>query len=91
MIASLRERAASATQVESRLLGTAGERIAVLRMLWSGGPADGRFEIEYITVIEVDAAGLLTARHPLRRRRRAQQRSARRGRAGRRSIRRSRR
>ncbi len=61
MIASLRERAASGSRIERRLLGTAGERVAVLRMLWSGGPADGRFEIEYVTVIEVDESGLLTA------------------------------
>lgn len=61
LIASLRERVASGARAESRLLGTAGERVAVTRMLWSGGPADGRFEIEYVTVVEVDAAGLMTA------------------------------
>ncbi len=61
MIASLRERAASGARPERRLLGTAGERIAIVRMLWSGGPAEGRFEIEYISVTEVDESGLLTA------------------------------
>jgi hypothetical protein len=30
-------------------------------MLWSGGPSDGRFEIEYLSVVEVDEAGLVTA------------------------------
>ena len=30
-------------------------------MLWTGGPADGRFEIEYLSVHEVDEAGLVTA------------------------------
>ena len=61
MIASLRERAASGARPERRLLGTAGERVAIVRMLWSGGPAEGRFEIEYISVTEVDESGLLTA------------------------------
>ncbi len=61
MIASLRERVASGARAEARLMGTAGERVAITRMLWSGGPADGRFEIEYVGVVEVDEAGLLTA------------------------------
>jgi hypothetical protein len=29
-------------------------------VLWAGGPSDGRFEIEYLHVSEVDEAGLLT-------------------------------
>jgi class 3 adenylate cyclase len=61
MIASLRERVASGARAERRLLGTAGERIAVMRMLWTGGPADGRFEIEYLALCQVDAAGLVVA------------------------------
>ena len=87
MIASLRERAAGATRVERRLLGTAGERVAILGMLWSGGPPAGRFEIEYLAVTEVDESGLLTA-SILFAPDDARARSARRGRAGRRSIRR---
>jgi hypothetical protein len=61
MIASLRERTASGTRAERRVMGTAGERVAVIRMLWSGGPPEGRFEIEYLSVVEVDEAGLVTA------------------------------
>jgi ketosteroid isomerase-like protein len=60
MIASLRERVASGARAERRLLGIAGERVAVGRMLWTGGPADGRFEIEYISVFEADESGLLS-------------------------------
>src|SRR5262249_1835533 len=51
-IASLRERRTIGARAERRVMGTAGERVAVLRMLWSGGPADGRFEIEDLCVIE---------------------------------------
>ena len=29
-------------RAERRLMGTAGERVAIVRMLWSGGPSDGR-------------------------------------------------
>ena len=61
MIASLRERAASGARAERRLIGTAGERVVIMRMLWSGGPSDGRFEIEYLSVVEVDATGLVAA------------------------------
>jgi class 3 adenylate cyclase/tetratricopeptide (TPR) repeat protein len=61
MFASLRERVAIGARAERHLSGTAGDRIAMSRMLWSGGPADGRFEIEYLCVNEVDEAGQLTA------------------------------
>src|SRR6185369_4472925 len=61
MIASLRERAASGARAEREVIAIAGERVAVTRMLWSGGPADGRFEIEYLGVTEVDESGRLTA------------------------------
>jgi class 3 adenylate cyclase/ketosteroid isomerase-like protein/tetratricopeptide (TPR) repeat protein len=61
MIASLRERAASGSHIERRVIALAGERVAVTRMLWSGGPVEGRFEIEYLGVTEVDASGRLTA------------------------------
>ncbi|MDX2167876.1 MAG: nuclear transport factor 2 family protein, partial [Deltaproteobacteria bacterium] len=61
MIASLRERVASGARPDVQLVGTAGERVAIVRMLWTGGPADGRFEIEYVSVTEADAAGLVIA------------------------------
>jgi ketosteroid isomerase-like protein len=61
MIASARERARAGARPEARLVGTAGDRVVIVRMLWSGGPPGGRFEIEYFSVIEVDEAGRLTA------------------------------
>jgi len=61
MIASARERIASGARPEMRTLGTAGERIALARVVWAGGPPDGRFEIEYATVWEVDDSGLIGA------------------------------
>jgi hypothetical protein len=61
LIASARERRRTGARVESRFVDTAGDRIAVFRTLWSGGPPDGRFEIEYFTLVEVDEAGLLAA------------------------------
>jgi ketosteroid isomerase-like protein len=60
-LASLRERVAMGARSSNRLVGTAGDRVAVTRVLWSGGPADGRFEIEFLCVAEVDASGLFTA------------------------------
>ena len=41
MIASARERAVAGARPESRQVGTAGDRVAIYRTLWSGGPADG--------------------------------------------------
>jgi class 3 adenylate cyclase/ketosteroid isomerase-like protein len=61
MIASARERAASGARPARRLMGTAGDRVDLERILWSGGPQGGRFEIEYVGVTEVDASGLLVA------------------------------
>jgi hypothetical protein len=62
MIASARERLASGARHQRReILGTAGDRIAIGRVLWAGGPADGRFEVEFLTVHEVDEVGLCTA------------------------------
>ncbi|MEO6028156.1 MAG: nuclear transport factor 2 family protein [Candidatus Binatia bacterium] len=61
MIASARERARTGARPEGRLVGTAGERVMIGRTLWSGGPPDGRFEIEYYSVVEVDEAELFTA------------------------------
>jgi class 3 adenylate cyclase/tetratricopeptide (TPR) repeat protein/ketosteroid isomerase-like protein len=57
MVASARERLAMGAWPRLELLGTAGERIATERVLWSGGPADGPFEIEYLGLWEVDETG----------------------------------
>jgi hypothetical protein len=61
MIASAHERARMGAKPERWLRGALGARVVIENMLWSGGPADGRFEIEYVGVVEVDAAGLVTA------------------------------
>ncbi len=62
MIASLRERLAAGARLEERVvIGTAGDRIAIARWLWAGGPPGGRFEVEYLALQEVDEAGLVTA------------------------------
>ncbi|MFN2375302.1 MAG: AAA family ATPase [Candidatus Binatia bacterium] len=57
MIASLREHAANQASFDWKAIGGFGDRVAVGRTLWSGGPPDGRFEIEYLSVIEVDEDG----------------------------------
>lgn len=61
MIASARERAATGARPQRTLLFGAGDRVAVETILWTGGPSGGRFEIEYIGLIEIDAAGLVSA------------------------------
>jgi ketosteroid isomerase-like protein len=61
LIASARERVRAGARIASQLIGTAGDRVGIGRALWSGGPPDGRFEIEYLSVVEVDQAGLLAA------------------------------
>ena len=61
MISSAQARVASGARPDFGFLGTAGERVAVQRVLWSGGPSNGRFEIEYLGVFEVDDVGQLTA------------------------------
>jgi ketosteroid isomerase-like protein len=61
MITSARVRVEMGARPQLRLVGTAGERIAVSRVLWSGGPSDGPFEIEYVGLFEVDEAGQHTA------------------------------
>ena len=59
MIASARERVAIGARPQRRVRGTAGDRVVIGTILWSGGPPGGRFEIEYIGVIEVDESGLV--------------------------------
>jgi hypothetical protein len=62
MIASMRERVASGARLERRtIVGTAGDRVAIARVLWAGGPPEGRFEVEFRVVHEVNEAGLHTA------------------------------
>jgi len=62
MIASAPERLASGAGHGRRaIIGTAGERVAIARVLWAGGPVDGRCEVEFLIVHEVDEAGRCTA------------------------------
>jgi hypothetical protein len=61
-MASLRERLASgASHCDRAIVGTAGDRVAIARVLWAGGPPDGGFEVEMFIVIEVNEAALWTA------------------------------
>jgi hypothetical protein len=62
MLASAKERLATGARLECRsIVGTAGDRVAVARALWAGGPPGGRFEVEILGVQEVDETGLGTA------------------------------
>lgn len=61
LIAAFQERAASGARLSLTPIGSAGDRVAVTRLLVSGGPADGPFEIEYQVVAECDQAGRLCA------------------------------
>jgi ketosteroid isomerase-like protein len=56
-MASMRERAETGARAECRVMGIAGDRVLAQRVLWSGGPADGRFEIDTLAVVEVDETG----------------------------------
>ena len=60
-IAANRERAAIGARPRRRPIGVAGDRVAIETFLWSGGPSGGRFEIEYLDVVEVDESRLLRA------------------------------
>jgi ketosteroid isomerase-like protein len=48
-------------RITRELLGTAGDRLAFERLAQAGGPDGGEFEIDIITLVEVDAAGRLVA------------------------------
>jgi hypothetical protein len=61
MLASARERAAAGARFQNTTIGTAGDRVVIDKVLWSGGPADGPFEIEYLAVSECDEAGRVSA------------------------------
>ena len=45
---------------EGQLVGTYGDRLALERLLWTGAP-EGRFEVEYLWLTEVDERGRITA------------------------------
>jgi class 3 adenylate cyclase len=63
MISVLRDAAGASPDLRAELqvLGTAGERVDLERVLWVAGPPEGRFEVEYLTVNEVDEAGRVSA------------------------------
>lgn len=61
MFASVRERLVMGARQQRTIVATAGDRVAIGRVLWAGGPADGRFEVEFLVVSEVNEAGLFTA------------------------------
>jgi hypothetical protein len=46
---------------QRNLVATAGDRVCLERVLWRGGPAQGRVEIEYLWLAEVDEGGRLVA------------------------------
>jgi hypothetical protein len=46
---------------ERQLVGTAGDRVDLERILWRGGPAGGRFEVEHLWLAEVDEVGRIVA------------------------------
>src|SRR5437870_5984110 len=50
-------KAAPDARYERELLGTAGDRVDLERVLWRAGAAGGRYEIEYLGLTEVDEAG----------------------------------
>jgi len=53
-------RAMGVMKRECELIGTMGDRIAVQRVVFRGGPAGGEFEVERLRITEVDAAGRIT-------------------------------
>jgi hypothetical protein len=61
MVASARERARVGAHPDLWPVGAMGDRVAVWRMVWSGGPPEGRFEVEYVATGEVDESGLLSS------------------------------
>jgi class 3 adenylate cyclase/ketosteroid isomerase-like protein len=50
-----------APHFERTRIATAGDGICLERVLWAGGPAGGRVEVEYLWLAEVDEAGRLVA------------------------------
>jgi class 3 adenylate cyclase len=60
-VESMRARAELGARPAITVIGAAGDRVAIVHSLWTGGPAEGRFEMELFAVIEVDEAALLCA------------------------------
>ncbi|MCI0633941.1 MAG: nuclear transport factor 2 family protein, partial [Actinobacteria bacterium] len=60
-IADRQRSSRAGSRFQRRLVGTAGDRLALERVLVTGGPPEGPFEIEYLWLIEVDDAGRLAA------------------------------
>jgi len=48
-------------RVDRKLIGTAGDRIALERIVWSGGPTGSPVEREHLRLTEVDAEGRIRA------------------------------
>ncbi len=48
-------------QLTRKLVAAHGDRLALERFLWRGGPAGGRFEVEYFGLSEVDEAGRIAS------------------------------
>jgi hypothetical protein len=48
-------------RIERQLVATAGDRVALARYLWRGGPNRGEFEIEYLGLTEVDESGRIVS------------------------------
>ncbi len=62
LLASLRLIATRPTsRLASTVLATAGDRLALVRSRWSGGEQGSDFEVEHLSVREVDAEGRLIA------------------------------
>jgi hypothetical protein len=57
MIASARERARTGARPETQLMGTAGDRLALQRIVWRTGETSAGSEIEVLELDEVDRAG----------------------------------
>jgi hypothetical protein len=60
-IADWRDARAQGLSLKRRFMGSAGDRLAVERVMWSGGSDGGRFEIEYLWLNEVDEQGRIAA------------------------------
>src|SRR5262249_19238767 len=46
---------------ERRLVRTVGDRVAIERIVGTSGPPDGRVEVEYLSLVEVDESGRILA------------------------------
>src|SRR5262249_18791346 len=60
-IADRKRWARAGVHQKRRLVGTVGDRIAVERIMATSGPPDGRREIEYLSLMEIDESGRIVA------------------------------